>query len=94
MPTTKEDLKNWLYREYHQKATKKNIAKMKKEYSHMIVVCDTWDYEDYPVYVKRTENIHDKISEYNGKNMQKIMEVYSYDLDLDEQLETMRCYNV
>lgn len=40
MAATKEFIRNWL-----QRAT--------KEDSHMLVVCDTFDYEDYPVFVNK-----------------------------------------
>lgn len=45
--------------------------------THMIVVCDTFEWEDYPVYVKPGENPRDKAKEFDGVNMQKIMEVYA-----------------
>ena len=54
--------------------------------THMLVVCDTYDWEDYPVFVKPGDSIHDKICEFKGKNMQKIMEVYCMTEDLEEQL--------
>lgn len=87
---TQEDIKRWLF---HPGYKEMSMEEIKKKYSHMIVVCDTFDYEDYPVHVERTENIHDKIREYS-ENMQKIMEVYNYDLDLDEQLNEGMSWNV
>jgi len=42
----------------------------------LIVVCDQFDWEDYPVYVTATEDVNEKRKLYNGANMQKIMEVY------------------
>ena len=54
--------------------------------THMLVVCDTFDWEDYPVFVKPGDSIHDNIAHFHGKNMQKIMEVYSMSEDLEEQL--------
>lgn len=44
--------------------------------THMIVVCDTYDWDDYPSYVKSGEDFWKAYDHYNGKNMQKIMEVY------------------
>ena len=64
-----------------------------KGYSHVIIVCDTFDYEDYPVYVKKDEDIHSIISKYN-KNMQKIMEIYNYDMDIEKQLNENRAYHI
>ncbi len=63
------------------------------EYSHLLIVCDTFDFEDYPVYIKKEEDIHEKIKEYS-KNMQKIMEVYNYAIDLEYQLSERRAYHI
>ncbi len=54
---------------------------------YMIVVCDTFNHEDYPVYCGYDE-ILDKYQEYSsGKNMQRVMEVYKLDEDKhDEQI--------
>ena len=60
--------------------------------SHLIVVCDTFDYEDYPVYVNSNQNVREIFKEYNGKNMQQVMEVYSLRKDLDEQLRQRRAF--
>lgn len=46
--------------------------------AYMIVVCDGFDHEDYPHYVSVSE-AHDfwtHFNYYDGKNMQRIMEVY------------------
>jgi hypothetical protein len=49
--------------------------------SHLIVVCDTFSYEDYPVFVKPEEDLEEKKKKYNGVNMQKIMEVIKLDAE-------------
>lgn len=54
-------------------------------YTHLVVVCDTFDHEDYPVYVKLGENVRDVVTKYNGPNMQRVMEVY----DLTESEKTL-----
>lgn len=61
--------------------------------SHMIVVCDTFDHEDYPVYVKKSENVRDRAREYEGKNMQRIMEVYSKTYSFEDQMKEHRAYH-
>ena len=43
--------------------------------THIISVCDTFDWDDYPVYVYANENVKEKSKEYDGKNMQKINEI-------------------
>ncbi len=74
--TTITEIREWLER-----------GRVMKDISHMLVVCDTFDWEDYPVYVSREENIREKYSDYNGKNMQRVMEVYSYNRSIDDQLK-------
>ena len=57
----------------------------KAVYTHLVVVCDTFDHEDYPVYVKLGQDVRKVVAEYNGPNMQKVMEVY----DLTESEKTL-----
>ncbi len=47
MTISRADIKRWF------RNGKKNGA------THMIVVCDTFDYEDYPVYVEKGESVFD-----------------------------------
>jgi hypothetical protein len=75
MGTTKQDLHRWFKEGVEQKAT------------HMIVVCDTFDYEDYPVYVAKGEDVKAREQEYRGKDMQKVMEVYDLSKSWAEQSE-------
>lgn len=76
--TTKQEIKNWLLEGKRQHAT------------HMLVVCDTFDYEDYPVYVSRHEDVQTKYEQYSGPNMQRVMECYSLRRDIDAQLAEER----
>ena len=46
---------------------------------YVIIVCDEFSYEDYTVPVMPDEDIDVIKAKYDGKNMQKIMEV----IDLD-----------
>jgi hypothetical protein len=83
MATTKEDIKNW-------------IDSAPKGTTHMVVVCDTFDYEDYPVYVSKKDNVHEVVGKYSGANthMQKVMEVYNLKKSIKEQLaSTQRVFN-
>lgn len=63
------------------------------EYSHLLIVCDTFDYEDYPVYIKKDEDIKGKILQYS-QNMQKVMEVFNYSIDLEYQLAETRARHI
>lgn len=67
---------------------------IKDKQDFMIVVCDQFDWTDYPAYC--TRNGFDwKYNQYkDGQNMQKIMEVYDLSLDKDSQLNQHRCMNL
>lgn len=77
---TQEDIKRWFLEGKKQKAT------------HLIVVCDTFDYEDYPVYVKKGEDVRKVENEHNG-NMQRVMEVYNLRMPMQKQLDEYRSFN-
>jgi hypothetical protein len=65
--TTKDEIGAWFDR---------GLADPKKP-THMLVVVDGFDHEDYPVFVYPTDKVHDVYNEYNGPNMQRVMEVYN-----------------
>lgn len=74
MGITVQDLKTWYDHGVKAKAT------------HMIVVCDTFDYEDFAVYIEKGQNFYSKYNEYtNGKNMARIVEVYDLSLPFNKQ---------
>lgn len=79
--TTKDDIRDWLKRGKAQGA------------SFMLVVCDTYDWGDYPVYVKPTEDLAEKAKGFHGVNMQKVMECYDLDVDWERQLNEPRSWN-
>ncbi len=64
MSTSLGQLAEWFERGKAQKAT------------HMIVVCDTFDHEDYPVFAKNDAECLAEYAAHDGKNMQRVMEVY------------------
>lgn len=66
MAATREDIRGWIKRCQEEGAT------------HMIVVCDTWDYEDYPVPVMPNEVVEERADYYRNASMQNVMEVYSF----------------
>lgn len=70
--TTSAEIQGWFERGKREKAT------------HMIVVCDTFDHDDYPVYVQRGEDVRERVAHY-GTNMQRVMEVYSYAIPWEQQ---------
>ena len=78
--TTKDDIRRWLDRGKKQGAT------------HMVVVCDTYDYEDYPVFVNSPADA-EKAFEAPGE-MQRGMEIYNLGMDLELQIAMRRCYQL
>jgi hypothetical protein len=82
MATTKQDISEWF------------DEGVKKGATHMLVVCDTFEYEDYPVYVMPGQSAVMEASNRDGKNMQKVMECYRLRKDMkDVQLSFGRCNN-
>ncbi len=84
MSTTKDDIKRWFAEGLRQKA------------SHMVVIVDEFDHEDYPKYLKATEaEARETVAEYAaGKHsMQRVMEVYSMSLPRDPQVDEPRSFN-
>jgi hypothetical protein len=63
MAATREDIDSWI-------ETAKEM-----EARYIISVCDTFDYDDYPVYVMPGESLELKKQKYDRVNMQKINEV-------------------
>jgi hypothetical protein len=67
---------------------------IKKNATHMIIMCDTFDYEDYPVYVLENEDVIEKYKEFSNKAMQKVMEVYDLRKKGFEVLEKKRVFDI
>lgn len=61
--------------------------------SHMLVVCDTYDWEDYPVSVLPGEDPMTAYKKYSTASMQKVMEVYNLRMDIEKQLLEHRSFN-
>lgn len=80
MAATQNDIRRWL-----------NEAK-NKDAKYLIVVCDTWDYEDYPVYCMDSEECLDRYN--NPGDMQRVMEVYDMEMDIETQLNQNRVFNL
>lgn len=68
MAATAEDVNRW-----KQKAIIKGSR-------YLVSVCDTFDYDDYPVYCKDEEELEEAKAKYDGSNMQRINEV----IDMEE----------
>ena len=78
MATTINRLKDWF------------LVGQEKEASHMIIVCNTFDWEDFPVYVMKDQNARDICKKYNTHEQSKVMEVYNINKDIESQLSKHR----
>lgn len=75
------DIERWLANAKEEKAT------------HLVVVCDTFDYDDYPVYVQKGQDVRKVVDAYQGKSMQQVMEVYNMSMPLEPQINERRSWN-
>lgn len=76
MAATREDVDRWI-----------ELAKEEK-YGYIISVCDTFDWDDYPVLCKTKEEVLDQYPKYHGTNMQRVNEIIRINPDgtVDENL--------
>jgi len=63
MTATFNDVEEWKKQGKEMKAT------------HIISVCDTFDYDDYPVFVMPEQSLKEMREKYDGVNMQRINEI-------------------
>jgi hypothetical protein len=63
---------------------------IKMKATHMIVVCDTFDYTDYPVYVMPGQDLEEVQNTYNKKQMQRIRETVDLRFVVDPVTGTIR----
>ena len=92
MAATRNQIFQWLHEAKTQGAT------------HVIIVCDTFALEDYPVFVLPHENVRataEKCRKNNRRGflisedikMQKVMAVYFLSRDLNSQLNECRAFH-
>jgi len=82
MTATKDEISDWFDRGVAQKAT------------HMIVVCDTYGHEDYSCFANSDADAIEQHSYYDGKNMQRVMEVYDLRANKTEQMNEHRAMHL
>lgn len=61
--------------------------------THIIIVCDTYDYSDFPVYVMKDQDAREVAKKEREKSMQRVMEVYSLSLSPEDQFNEPRAYH-
>lgn len=69
MAASRQDVDRWIAKAIRDKAT------------HIVSVCDTFSYDDYPVYVMPGDNLEEIKAKYHGENMQVINEVIQINED-------------
>lgn len=82
MAVSKATIRQWLLEAQKENAT------------HCIIVCDSFDYEDYPVPVLKSQSVSERLKEFTFENMQRVMEVYDLRKPLEPQLAQGREYNL
>ncbi len=80
MATSMNEISSWFDEGLKQKAT------------HMIVMCDSFSYEEYPVYCFSKEEAESK--SFKNENMQRVMEIYNLAKDKKNQLNTNRNFQL
>jgi len=76
MAATRQEVDSWI-----------NMAK-ESGCKFILSVCDTYDWDDYPVFFKSKELLEEKYWEYEGKRMQRVNEIIRINDDgtVDENL--------
>src|ERR1035437_9605409 len=64
-----------------------------KQMAYMLVVCDTFDHEDYPVYCSSLDDLNRDAPRLHHSDMQKVMECYDLSMDLDMQMSESRAWH-
>lgn len=84
MAASAGDIREWVERGKKEGAT------------HVLIVCDTYDHDDYPVFVLKHEDVRTKAAPYErGENMSRLMEVYSLTgkHDVEDQFREHRAFH-
>ena len=80
--TTKEEISKWF------------DEGVKEGKNFMLIVCDQFDYTDYPVYVPTPFNALHDIERLRKQEMTRVMEVYNLSMDMYDQLNQDRVFNL
>lgn len=82
--TTRDEIRGWLDEGVAKGAT------------HVLVVSDTFSYDNYPVFVMKGQDVKVVKAEHNSeyrRDMQQVMEIYNLSLDLESQLGERMAWN-
>jgi len=61
--------------------------------THVIIALDTYDHDNYPVYVMPGQIAKDQVKRIQAGKMQSVDEVYSLSMDIDKQLSARHTWN-
>ena len=62
--------------------------------THMLVVHDEEGVGDYPIYIMPSSDAQKRIDLLDGKNNQKVLEVYNLSMSIEDQLKQFRVWNI
>ena len=79
MGTSRRDIERWL-----------KAAQKRKTATHVIVICDTWDFSDKPILILKRDDVREAYDHYHQKNGYRVMEVYNLALPIAGQLDEHR----
>lgn len=74
MAATHNDIRRWIAEAQEQGAR------------YLIVAVDMWDYENYPIFCEDEVECWKQYESHNGKNMQRVDEVYDLNRNIEDQL--------
>ena len=80
MAATRQDVDRWI-----EEAKKNNQP-------FIISVCDTFDYDDYPIFCKTINELKERYKDVNGVNMQRINEIIK--INPDGSVENSRLLDI
>jgi hypothetical protein len=61
---------------------------------YCIIAVDEFSFEDYPIYAVDINEAISLIDRTNSLNMQRVLEVYNYQQDLEEQFKEFRTWRI
>jgi len=78
-------------------ATKNNLIKwfqigVKNNQSYMIIECDTYNFDDFPIYTNSLEEFEEEYKKVSSRRNQ-IMEVYDLKIDMNLQMNEDRSFH-
>lgn len=82
MAATTARIRRWLERGKEEGAT------------HVIVVTDEFDHNDFPVFIKPNESVKNRITYYDNLRLHRVQEVYNLSMDIEKQLNEYSAYNL